>query len=424
VRRDLVAVLAVATIVAAQAASAVEIKWVLIGDAGNPPDVLSHCFAPECGSVGYAYYISRTEVTNAMYAEFLNAADPDGFDPLGLYDAAMGADYYNGGIRRFAANDAGQKYVVKSGFENKPIVYVSFHDALRFTNWLNNGTGDAPTETGAYTITQEGIAANSITREPNAVTFLPSENEWYKAAFHMGGASYSGYPTASDVAPVCSGPTADPNRANCDGVVGSVVDVGSYPGSPSHHGTVDQAGNVWEWNEQIIEGGLRGRRGGPWLHPTVYMQAQNRNVREFAYQSYSTGFRVATLAPPCSNSTDDDGDGYVDFPDDPGCVGAHSANEQPQCQNGRDDDGDGRVDYDGGQSIHGVCSGGICPPGVSDPDIDGVADPDPRCVGAPGHQREDTSGTGCGLGAEAALLLPLLRRVQRKRRASWRRRCS
>jgi formylglycine-generating enzyme required for sulfatase activity len=410
--------LAVAAVFVASEGRALEIQWVHVAEAGNPPDVLTHCYATECGAVAYGYYISQTEVTNAMYAEFLNAVDPNGLDALALYNVAMGTDYYNGGILRFPANAAGARYVVRAGFEDKPVVFVSFHDTLRFANWLHNGAGDASTEVGAYTITEAGIAANSITREPDAVAFLPSENEWYKAAFHQGGSLYSGYPTASDVAPVCSPPTFEPNHANCDNAVGAVTEVGSYPGSISHHGTVDQAGNVWEWNEQIVAGGLRGRRGGPWLHPTVYMQASNRNVREVAYESYSTGFRVATLAPACSNSTDDDRDGHVDFPEDPGCADATGATERSQCQNGLDDDFDGGVDYDGGQSIHGACDGGVCPPGVSDPDADGVADPDPRCVGAPARRSESASNPSCGLGAEVALLLSLLRRLQRRRLAS------
>jgi hypothetical protein len=85
------------------------------------------------------------------------------------------------------------------------------------------------------------------------------------------------------------------------------------------------------------------------------------------------------------------------------------------CSNGLDDDGDGVVDFDGGQSVHGTCSGapGGCPAGVSDPDGDGVADPDPQCVGTPWKNRE--SRTGCGLGGEVALLLAGLLGLRKRR---------
>jgi hypothetical protein len=116
--------------------------------------------------------------------------------------------------------------------------------------------------------------------------------------------------------------------------------------------------------------------------------------------------------PACENGLDDDGDGLADFPDDPGCNNATRIRENPECQDGVNNDADPRLDFDGGQSIHGACSGGSCPPGVSDTDGDGVANPDPQCM-APHKNRESSSG-GCGLGAEVALLLPALAALRRR----------
>jgi hypothetical protein len=82
------------------------------------------------------------------------------------------------------------------------------------------------------------------------------------------------------------------------------------------------------------------------------------------------------------------------------------------CQDGTDNDLNMLIDFDGGQSIHGAGGGGVCPPGVSDPDLDGVADADPHCGSARGFER--APGT-CGLGFELVLvLLPLM--VARRRR--------
>jgi len=81
----------------------------------------------------------------------------------------------------------------------------------------------------------------------------------------------------------------------------------------------------------------------------------------------------------------------------------------PACSNGLDDDGDGLIDFDGGESIWGACTGapGGCPAEVSDPDGDGMANPDPQCVDRPWRTRESKSA--CGLGFELlALLVPLL----------------
>jgi hypothetical protein len=121
--------------------------------------------------------------------------------------------------------------------------------------------------------------------------------------------------------------------------------------------------------------------------------------------------------PACANGIDDDGDGWTDDAEDPGCT-ATGIRENPQCQDGVGNDGDGLVDFDGGQSIHGACGGGGCPPGVSDPEGDGVANPDPQCLSAPQRNRE--SQGGCGLGAEIAaafLALPRLRRRLERRLA-------
>ena len=51
----------------------------------------------------------------------------------------------------------------------------------------------------------------------------------------------------------------------------------------------------------------------------------------------------------CNDGIDNDGDGAVDFPDDPGCTADTDDSEdsfpQPQCSDGRDNDNDGLIDY-------------------------------------------------------------------------------
>src|SRR5262245_58814137 len=141
----------------ASSASAVTMDWTPIGNPGNACDPQSQgCF----GAVGYAYNIGTYEVTNAQYAEFLNAKAA--FDPLGLYSTGM-TDF--GGITRSGSLGA-YTYATIAGRESWPVNYVTFYDALRFANWMNNGQGTGDTETGAYTITAQEIANDSITRNP------------------------------------------------------------------------------------------------------------------------------------------------------------------------------------------------------------------------------------------------------------------
>lgn len=48
---------------------------------------------------------------------------------------------------------------------------------------------------------------------------------------------------------------------------------------------------------------------------------------------------------PCSDGIDNDADGLVDFPADPGCFNANSNSENPACSDGLDNDSDGQSDF-------------------------------------------------------------------------------
>lgn len=98
---------------------------------------------------------------------------------------------------------------------------------------------------------------------------------------------------------------------------------------------------------------------------------------------------VAYLPPDCNDGIDNDGDGLVDWPLDPGCQTQDSVREDPACQNGLDDDNDGKVDFDGGTSANQGTP---------------VAAPDPHCADKP-YRIKETPPSGCGLGAELALAL-------------------
>ncbi len=133
------------------------------------------------------------------------------------------------------------------------------------------------------------------------------------------------------------------------------------------------------------------------IDPTTWEVTTSTGV-----QGHTTG-GVAAAADPipqCRNGFDDDGDGFTDFPADPGCLTAETLIEDPQCQDGIDNDGAVGTDFDGGESILGVGNG--------DP-----AGPDPQCVNKP--HRDAETGSGCGLGGEIALLLPWLARRRRAR---------
>jgi len=161
-----------------------------------------------CGRVAYRYNIGKYEVTNTQYAAFLNAVDAEGKNPHGIYNPGMGVDP-RGGILLDGASPAGGMYSAKRHMGNKPVIFVSWLSAIRFANWLHNGqpTDGSGTEDGAYTMRPGVIDA----RNPGAKWFLPSEDEWYKAAYHKNDGTtgnYWEYPTVSDTPPITRTATA------------------------------------------------------------------------------------------------------------------------------------------------------------------------------------------------------------------------
>lgn len=304
-----------AALMLAVPAGAITMGWTLIGNPGNTadPEPLTQKCGPAnnspCGSVVYTYYISRHEVTNAQYSAFLNAVAAS--DPNGLFNDAMGSDAAFGGISR-SGSDGEYTYAPKPGFGNKPVNYVSFYDALRFANWLENGQPSGPqgpltTEAGTYAIADDlFLESGAITRDSSATFAVPSDDEWYKAAYyHAAGDSYFDYPTGTDTVPKCVDPAFDDgNSGNCLSAYPSVTDVGAYSLSDSPYGTFDQGGNVWEWDEGVAEGIVgrryRGLRGGAAGYSPLDMAANYRGFDDPRREAADAGFRLVQL-PTCGN---------------------------------------------------------------------------------------------------------------------------
>ncbi len=298
---------------AAVASGQVEFEWVTVGNAGNAADP-----ATGLGSVLYEYRISAHEVTNAQYAAFLNAVAAA--DPTFLYNEEMSDDPWGGIIR--SGEDGSYGYAVKADMGDKPVNYVSFHDAIQFINWLHNGQGNGSTETGAYAIDYV-----SDLRMVDARYFLPTQDEWYKAAYHQpasqGGDSddYWQYATRSNDVPTVATATstggisnpgfnvANYNRgAVWNGLVGNLTDVGSAgQSSTSYYGAFDMSGNVWEWNETWIQF-KRPIRGGGWSVDEVFLQARvSASIRPPWNEGRWWGFRIASPLPlQCPGDISDD----------------------------------------------------------------------------------------------------------------------
>jgi len=283
----------------------VNIETVAVLDPGNAADTTGY------GSAAYEFNIGKYEVTISQYTAFLNSVaktNTNGYI-VNLWNTNMTSDLNIAGISRSGSGTLASPYTYSAiGSGDRPVAYVSWFDAARFANWMNNGaTNGANTEIGAY-ILNGATSGVGFTKNAGATWWIPSENEWYKASYYKGGGNNAGYwvyPTKSDTAPgnTIGGAT---NQANYNNGVYSVTqsphpsvlqnyltDAGAFSNSASAYGTYDQGGNVWEWNDAVIDSS-RGLRGGSWNYDdSIYLPSSGRGKGDPASESNDVGFRVA-----------------------------------------------------------------------------------------------------------------------------------
>jgi formylglycine-generating enzyme len=305
----------------AQTAQALTIDTVPIGNPGNRNDQADGdeftLGVQNFGAVAYVYNIGKYDTTVGQYTAFLNSVAAA--DPYDLYNPSMAAEFNTAGIGRSGASGSYSYSVI--GSANHPISWVSWGDAARFANWLHNGQpagdqGPGTTETGAYTLNGalSDTALAAVARNGGAKWFIPSENEWYKAAYYdPAPGHYWKYATGSNTTPISTPPGSTPNTANYySHTTGYAVtrstssssgqnyltDVGAYTASASPYGTFDQGGNVDQWDETLINSSIRGVRGGNWNYDEDRLLSLHRFGSNPTYESGLIGFRVATVAEP------------------------------------------------------------------------------------------------------------------------------
>ena len=300
----------------------ISIDTVYVGDINNPSD-------PNTGrgTVDYGYYLGKYEVTINQYVAFLNSVART--DTYGLWSSQMSAPPPTRGISRSGVSGSYTYAAIGTG--TRPITYLSWLDSARFVNWLNNGQpvglqSAATTETGAYNL-NGSTTSGEFSRTANARYCLPSDNEWYKAAYYQPAANggdvdnYWLYPTRSNVQPNSRpGNSFDPNSANYyynDGIANGynggyavnnstdyitesvLFPVGSFTLASGYYGTFDMAGNVAEWTE-FVSSGFHSSPGGSYISGVDTLQAVNYyNVASPTAEYGSVGFRIALVPEPC-----------------------------------------------------------------------------------------------------------------------------
>lgn len=286
------------------------LNFVLIDDVDNVGDILYD----NKGKVKYKYYISKFELTNNQYARFLNSVAAKS-DPYGLYNENMSNSVLGGIVRTGVIGR--YKYTVKPNWENKPVVYIGYYDAVGYVNWLHFGcpnTGDCILGTTEGDETQGAYCTRDFEivrfgkrvpktdfgkRNRGTLFWVPNENEWYKAAYYdptrLGRRKYWDYPNRSSSIP-------NSNEANylhashltC-GSPYYLSDVDNYRNAASYFGTLQQGGNVWEWIEDWQNGkvGVRGLRGGSFGYTEFGLHCLNTDPGGINDESYVFGVRIA-----------------------------------------------------------------------------------------------------------------------------------
>jgi formylglycine-generating enzyme required for sulfatase activity len=301
-------------------AQAVTIDWVTVGNPGNAADTAPAGY----GAVADSFRIMKFEFTNQQYTAFLNSVDPNGTNPNSIYNASMGSTNWSG--IQITGTTNGSRYRVRANMGGKPVNFVSWFDAARVCNWLMNGaTGTSSTETGAYTLVGGQTSGTAPARNSGATFYIPTEDQWYKAAYYKGGgtsAGYWNYATQSDTAPTAvnattvgtgtSGgvsPVTTGNFANYNSAASwnrqfdNVTTVGTNGGA-SAYGAFDMSGNLWELNDLTgAAGPYRGLRGGRFLDDAFGVSSSSRYTDVPSSETRDAGFRLASPVPVPEPST-------------------------------------------------------------------------------------------------------------------------
>ena len=142
-------------------------------------------------------------------------ADDTGYGAV-ANDYRMGVHEVSGAmIDAYNANSGGPAITRYAQFSaSQPATEVSWNEAARFVNWLNVSTGHSPAynydpgsilgndNIALWSLGDAGYDSSNPFRNSNAYYFLPSEDEWYRAAYYDPAAGvYWDYATGSDSAP-------------------------------------------------------------------------------------------------------------------------------------------------------------------------------------------------------------------------------
>jgi formylglycine-generating enzyme required for sulfatase activity len=201
-----------------------KIEFVPIGDIGAIPTG-NHADTTGYGFVQRQYIIGKYPVTNNQYTEFLNAIGTGTIPVINswpniIYSPSMSGCF--GGIDRSGIGDVSDPftYITQENMESKPVRFISRNMACMFVNWFHNKNAGYDIDhrsalSGVYSFKQMTLGSSNTYALVDGVPsgcptfYIPSENEWYKAAYYNGpnepnsstSAIYWNYATQSNTQP-------------------------------------------------------------------------------------------------------------------------------------------------------------------------------------------------------------------------------
>ncbi|MGP1273584.1 MAG: SUMF1/EgtB/PvdO family nonheme iron enzyme [Phycisphaerales bacterium] len=275
------------------------------------------------GSVGYAYRIARFETRTSQFMEFMNT-----LGQLSPQTAIFQEPGSWGGVG-FVNGDGTVRFELANSpnAADQPVIGISWRLSAVYCNWLHNDKGQTLDDLnfGAYDTSTFGTdpdnppnLTDQAMRSPDARYWIPSLDEWLKAAHYdpnkngPGDGGWWQYPNGTDQ-PLTPGLPGEPGAQtsyglDVPGFIEETIPVGAYPDVESPYGLLDVSGGAAEWTESYTPDIFQTKRD--WGGSAAGMPATNDQDRVYRIGSDTVGLpggpqgiRIASAVPsPASAS--------------------------------------------------------------------------------------------------------------------------